>query len=182
MTFRCRPDNIFKLENNIGNIFYFEKGLNPGVILKVGWVWVRVNVVLNRTVVVDSDCRFNNLCGSHLQSQSELYHVSWWYYTLMVLCQLMVLYFFILLLLRYRNVEQNVFLHYFQNKSLDCIWAFMRPQNRVVVEHFLYLCPLLGLSICTKYAEKNLKLKKKNCLQHGSGIYLLRRKKTFLLL
>ena len=37
----------------------------------------------------------------------------------------------------------------------------MRPQNRVVVEHFLYLCPLLGLSICTKDAEKNLKLKKK---------------------
>ena len=104
------------------------------------------------------------------------------YYTLMVLCQLMVLYFFILLLLRYRNVEQNVFLHYFQNKSLDCIWAFMRPQNRVVVEHFLYLCPLLGLSICTKYAEKNLKLKKKNCLHRGSGIYLLRGTKTFLLL
>ena len=37
---------------------------------------VRVNVVLNRTVVVDSDWRFDNLCGSHLQSQSELYHVS----------------------------------------------------------------------------------------------------------
>ena len=37
---------------------------------------VRVNVVLNRTVVVDSDLRFDNLCGSHLQSQSELYHVS----------------------------------------------------------------------------------------------------------
>ena len=37
---------------------------------------VRVNVVLNRTVVVDSDCPFDNLCGSHLQSQSELYHVS----------------------------------------------------------------------------------------------------------
>ena len=30
---------------------------------------VRVNVVLNRTVVVDSDWRFDNLCGSHLQSQ-----------------------------------------------------------------------------------------------------------------
>ena len=42
---------------------------------------VRVNVVLNRTVVVDSDRRFNNLCDSHLQSESELYHVSWWYYT-----------------------------------------------------------------------------------------------------
>ena len=37
---------------------------------------VRVNIVLNRTVVVDSDGRFNNLCGSHLQNQSELYHVS----------------------------------------------------------------------------------------------------------
>ena len=37
---------------------------------------VRVNVVLTRTVVVDSDRRFDNLCGSHLQSQSELYHVS----------------------------------------------------------------------------------------------------------
>ena len=37
---------------------------------------VRVNVVLNRTNVVDSDGRFDDLCGSHLQSQSELYHVS----------------------------------------------------------------------------------------------------------
>ena len=44
---------------------------------------VRVNIVLNRTVV-DSDWRFDNLCGSHLQSQSELYHVSWWYYTLVI--------------------------------------------------------------------------------------------------
>ena len=45
---------------------------------------VRVNVVLNRTVVVDSDWRFDKLCGSHLQSQSELCHVSWWYYTLVI--------------------------------------------------------------------------------------------------
>ena len=44
----------------------------------------RVNVVLNRTVVVDSDRRFDNLCGSHLQSQSELCHVSCWYYTLVI--------------------------------------------------------------------------------------------------
>ena len=58
------------------------KGLNPGVISKVGWVWSSGwTSVLNRTVVVDSDWRFDNLCGSHLQSQSELYHVSWWYYT-----------------------------------------------------------------------------------------------------
>ena len=41
-------------------------------------VWV--NVVLNRTVVVDSDWRFDNLCGS----QSELYRVSWWCYTLVI--------------------------------------------------------------------------------------------------
>ena len=33
---------------------------------------VRVNVVLNRSVVVDSDWRFDNLYGSHLQGQSEL--------------------------------------------------------------------------------------------------------------
>ena len=40
---------------------------------------VRVNEVLNRTVVVvvvDSDRGFDNLCCSHLQSQSESYHVS----------------------------------------------------------------------------------------------------------
>ena len=45
---------------------------------------VRVNVVLNRTVVVDSNWCFHNLCGSHLQSQSKLYHVSRWYYTLVI--------------------------------------------------------------------------------------------------
>ena len=44
----------------------------------------RVTVVLNRTVVVDSDWRFDNLCGSHLQSQSELYNVSCWYLTLVI--------------------------------------------------------------------------------------------------
>ena len=45
---------------------------------------VRVNVALNGTVVVDSEWRFDNLCGSYLQSQSESYHVSWWYYTLVI--------------------------------------------------------------------------------------------------
>ena len=33
----------------------------------------RVHLVLNRTLV-DSDWRFDNLCGSHLQIQSEFYH------------------------------------------------------------------------------------------------------------
>ena len=61
------------------------KVLNPWVIPKVGWVWSsgRLNVVLNRTVV-DRDWRFDDLCGSHFQSQIELYHVSWWYYTLVI--------------------------------------------------------------------------------------------------
>ena len=45
---------------------------------------IQVNVIPNRTVVVDSDWRFDNLCCSHLQSQSELYHASWWYYTLVI--------------------------------------------------------------------------------------------------
>ena len=44
----------------------------------------------------------------------------------------------------------------------------------------IYSCPLLGLSMCTKYAEKNLKLKK-ICLRRGSGVDLLRGTKTFLL-
>ena len=62
------------------------KGMNPGVISKHGRLSliVRVNVVLSRTAVVDSDWRFDNLYGSHLQSQSELHHVSWWYYTLVI--------------------------------------------------------------------------------------------------
>ena len=36
------------------------------------------------TVVVDSDWRFDNLRGSHLQRQSQLYNVSWWYYSLVI--------------------------------------------------------------------------------------------------
>ena len=40
-------------------------------------VWV--NVVMNRTVVVDSDWRFDNLCGRHVRIK-----VSWWYYTMVI--------------------------------------------------------------------------------------------------
>ena len=53
-------------KEKIINELNIVKGLNPGVI------------------VVDSDWPFDNLGGSHLQSQSELYHVSWWYYTLVI--------------------------------------------------------------------------------------------------
>ena len=45
---------------------------------------VRVNVDLNGTVVFDNDWRYYNLCVSHVQSQSELYHVSWRYETLVI--------------------------------------------------------------------------------------------------
>ena len=66
-------------------IFFFQERFEPRSHFKSRLsLIVRVNVVLNRTVVVDSDWRFDNLCGSHLQSQSELYHVSWWYYTLVI--------------------------------------------------------------------------------------------------
>ena len=69
----------------ISNSLHYVKGLNLWVHFKSSLILiVRVNVVLNRTVVVDSNWRFDNLCGSHLQSQSELYHVSWWYYTLVI--------------------------------------------------------------------------------------------------
>ena len=38
-------------------------------------VWV--SVVLKRTVV-DCDWHFDYLCGSNLESQSDLYDMSWW--------------------------------------------------------------------------------------------------------
>ena len=51
---------------------FLWKGLNPvGLKSRLSLI-IGVNVVLNRTVVVDSDWRFYNLSGSHLQSQSEL--------------------------------------------------------------------------------------------------------------
>ena len=43
---------------------------------------VRVNVLPNRTVVVDKDRRFDNLCGSHRQSQMgcimSVYSINLW--------------------------------------------------------------------------------------------------------
>ena len=56
-------------------LFHLVQGSNSSNKSRLSLI-VRVNVVLNRTVVVDSGYRFENLCGSHLQSQSELYHVS----------------------------------------------------------------------------------------------------------
>ena len=62
---------------------------------------VRLNVVVLNRTVVDIDWRFDNLCSCYLQSQSELYHVSFdgiklclltWFLNyvamLLVICQL----------------------------------------------------------------------------------------------
>ena len=69
------------LINKIELIYFLSKRFEPRSHLKNRLsLTVQVNVVLNRNVAVDSDWRFDNQCGSHLQSQSELYHVSWWYY------------------------------------------------------------------------------------------------------
>ena len=54
---------------------------------EVGWVnGCLVNVVLNRTVVVDSDWLLDNLCGSHLQSQSGLNHVDQLHWPFVIIC------------------------------------------------------------------------------------------------
>ena len=42
-------------------------------------VWVSVV-----KTVLDSDSHFGNVCDSHLQSQSELYHISGWHLTLVI--------------------------------------------------------------------------------------------------
>ena len=78
---------VIKFLNQICFIFVYCERFEPKSHFKSRLsLIIRVNLVLNRTVV-DSDWCFDNLCGSHLQSQSELYHlshVSWWYYTLAI--------------------------------------------------------------------------------------------------
>ena len=76
----CRKTDCFYFKN-WGNIktfltnfqpkVYTVKVLNPRVIAKLSRLSLiaRVNVVLNRTVVFESDLHFDNLCGSDLQSQ-----------------------------------------------------------------------------------------------------------------
>ena len=66
----------------VGKYFFCER-FEPRshFISRIGMI-VRVNVVLNRTVVVDKDGRFDNLCGSHLQSQMSctmsIYGIKLW--------------------------------------------------------------------------------------------------------
>ena len=56
-------------------VFVFSvKGFIPGVISSRWSVIVRVSVFGNRNLL-DNFWHFNNLCGSHIQGQNELYHV-----------------------------------------------------------------------------------------------------------
>ena len=47
---------------------------------------IKTNTLSRYLTLVNANHASNNWaqCGSHLQSQSELYHVSWWYYTLVI--------------------------------------------------------------------------------------------------
>ena len=70
------------------SLLYSHQFLNHGILITLLWkVWTQesfhklsmivwVNVVLNRTVVVDSAWLFDNLCGYHPQSHYEVYHIS----------------------------------------------------------------------------------------------------------
>ena len=62
----------------ISNSLHYVKGLNLWVHFKSSLILiVRVNVVLNRTVVVNSDWRFDNLCGSQLMVLYSGYWSDW---------------------------------------------------------------------------------------------------------
>ena len=51
-------------------IIIIAERFEPGIHFMSSWnMIIRLNVVLNNTVVVDSDWHFDNLCGSLLQSQ-----------------------------------------------------------------------------------------------------------------
>ena len=54
----------------------YSKGFETGSDSRSCSVIVRVRVVLKRTVVGDSDWRFDNLSGSHHQSQVKVLFVS----------------------------------------------------------------------------------------------------------
>ena len=71
---------VDQIQGMLISMYAFQGQLNNYKINRLSLI-VQVNIVLN---VVDSDWRFDDLGGSHLQSQSELYHISWWYYTLVI--------------------------------------------------------------------------------------------------
>ena len=62
---------FYSLINQTGKMCYNSERFEPGSHFSRWSMIVRVNVVLNMTVF-DSDWRLDNLCASHVQSQSEL--------------------------------------------------------------------------------------------------------------
>ena len=73
------------LQKEVGVMYVQQSSVSSILCSRLSLI-IQVKLLLNtcRTVVVDSDWCSDNLCDSHLLSQSELYHVTWWYYTLAI--------------------------------------------------------------------------------------------------
>ena len=76
---------VCDLQKEVGVMYVQQSSVSSILCSRLSLI-IQVKLLLNtcRTVVVDSDWCSNNICGSHLLSQSELYHVTWWYYTLVI--------------------------------------------------------------------------------------------------
>ena len=59
-------------------------GQHPNPLWRQSCLITPTAIVMIYRFLPNSDWRFDNLFGSHLQTQSELFHVSWWYYTLVI--------------------------------------------------------------------------------------------------
>ena len=73
------------LQKEVGVMYVQQSSVSSILCSRLSLI-IQVKLLLNtcRTVVVDSDWCSDNLWGSHLLSQSELYLVTWWYYTLVI--------------------------------------------------------------------------------------------------
>ena len=65
----CSPWNIPERKNSVLAQFTYRKWFEPRSISSLYCAIVQLSVVLKSTVV--GDCCFNNLSGSHLQSQKD---------------------------------------------------------------------------------------------------------------
>ena len=126
---------VDQIQGMLISMYAFQGQLNNYKINRLSLI-VQVNIVLN---VVDSDWRFDNLCGSHRQSQSELYHISWWYYTLVI--DLILLVHYIVVLLVNCQLGSDVT----GKEESWCNWCWW--SNIVHVHKFILLCFFLLLLI-----------------------------------
>ena len=118
-------------------------------------------VVLNRTNV-DSDWHFDTLCGSHLQSQSESYHVSRWHETLIIDLIGQLSRDFIGRL----SVKPRC---YWLWRLLNVICAFQTVFMSQLNSRFLLVRSLVIQSLCRKCLHKKYFNSHKICLEHQHG-------------